>query len=440
MSANKPERVGGDEAIATEEKEQLQAILDDPETRDWLQKKGVSYYKADSKKYDTNAILDDPELRDWLAKKKEKHVQISEDTREPIEAILDDPETVQWLMARKDDKKNKTGDKDAIRAILNDPATRDWLAKRVPGEASVQRPQILSYLDDITREGFVLESGENTQRALPYLTRQQRLPAPEIQPGAYTGAPGAEPQRRDNVRFAHLGTHPAEEPRVQENGIQLAPSGGGGLAEAMPVEEDPVPDMEAQPVDIAAAEKRQAEANARTKRNLLLGMGLSLLVLVGVIVLVVAVKQQDKKDGSVQAPTPTPSAILSEYPSLAPSGALDVLMEGLPDGTLESLQRIDTPQWKALNWLEYHPGLFGMMEWRKKQLFALAIFFFAMGGEAWPKDIKDTWLQYCTTQTSAFGFLEYLVQWGRMETTNKMRPTWTVALSIPAMKRMNSRH
>jgi len=40
-----------------------------------------------------------------------------------------------------------------------------------------------------------------------------------------------------------------------------------------------------------------------------------------------------------------------------------------------------TPHWKAWNWLSSHQNLTNLVKWRKKQLFAMAAFFFAFGGE-----------------------------------------------------------
>lgn len=52
-------------------------------------------------------------------------------------------------------------------------------------------------------------------------------------------------------------------------------------------------------------------------------------------------------------PTSAPSNAASRSPSFAPSGALDVLVEGV---NLTSPWSISTNQWKAINWLQHYQG------------------------------------------------------------------------------------
>jgi hypothetical protein len=84
------------------------------------------------------------------------------------------------------------------------------------------------------------------------------------------------------------------------------------------------------------------------------------------------------------APTMSPSAAHSSMPSSAPTGYLDLLFDDLPGSTQKSLQNSSTPQWKAYNWLSNHQNITNLPEWRKKQLFALATFFYAFEGELEP--------------------------------------------------------
>ena len=91
----------------------------------------------------------------------------------------------------------------------------------------------------------------------------------------------------------------------------------------------------------------------------------------------------------VQAPTPKPTMAPTEIPSSAPTGTLDLLVEDLPDYTRESLKNGSSPQWKAYDWLLNHGNITRLPEWRKKQLFALATFYYAFEGPHWPQYIQD---------------------------------------------------
>jgi hypothetical protein len=99
----------------------------------------------------------------------------------------------------------------------------------------------------------------------------------------------------------------------------------------------------------------------------------------------------------------------SPVPSAVPTGHLDQLYADLPYHTHKSLQNDSTPQWKAWDWLSYHQNITNLPEWRKKQLFALATFFFAFEGENWNPVIQDRWRddtkEECQWFTSGFGLL-----------------------------------
>lgn len=365
--------------------------MDDPETEDWLSKAKHRAAKPNILPYleetgdiaeeQVQRIIDDPETEDWLAKK-------GNYTKSELKGILADPETQRWLAKKGSCIEDAPTNPSLVLEILDDPETEEWLAKRNECTSTAQT------------------EASSAAAELPGSLARQPAPSVETQPGAYSGAPGEGLQRRDNLQFSHVGILPDVEAEVQENNEQLASLSREELAEAMPVQDDPLHDMEAQLVDMAAVERRLTEAK-KTKRRQLLGMALFLLVLLVAIALVFVTQKQDEKAGLLLSPTAAPTAVQSQFPSFAPSGALDALMEGLPKSTLASLESISTPQWRAFNWLDNHPNITDVEEWRKQQLFALVTFFYAIGGEAWPQGVKDEWLRHdkleCFWYSSMFG-------------------------------------
>ena len=120
--------------------------------------------------------------------------------------------------------------------------------------------------------------------------------------------------------------------------------------------------------------------------------------------------QGNNPDGE-RHPTMAPS---TEQPTVAPSllvipKLLQSLHDSLPFATHVSLGRHDSPQSHAFRWLEEHPQLVDMPEWRKQQLFALVTTFFALQGpRLWRPDIAKDWLQSdkheCFWYSAQFGF------------------------------------
>ena len=184
------------------------------------------------------------------------------------------------------------------------------------------------------------------------------------------------------------------------------------LAVAREVQEESQDNLvRAEEVDPAVLERKSLEER---KNKQCLRFGLCLMVIsLGVMcaaLLGVSDNGDDNsghKDSGSLVPAQTPSMPPSEAPSLAVTDALDLLRGNLPDDTLLSLQNTSTPQWKALDWLSRHPERHEMPEWRKRQLFALAAFFFAMEGPNWPEAIQNDWVLYekseCLWFSSEFG-------------------------------------
>ncbi|CAB9514359.1 leucine rich repeat [Seminavis robusta] len=89
------------------------------------------------------------------------------------------------------------------------------------------------------------------------------------------------------------------------------------------------------------------------------------------------------------SPTSAPSY---HTPSAAPSSPLSMLLETLPNYTLQTLMDPFSPQSEAMHWLENHQNITRLEEWRKVQLFALATLFYSLDGPNWPKPIRNDWL------------------------------------------------
>jgi hypothetical protein len=95
----------------------------------------------------------------------------------------------------------------------------------------------------------------------------------------------------------------------------------------------------------------------------------------------------------VEPPVPSPPEELglTPYPSSAPGQYMLVL----PGYSVTAITRdAASPQSRAYDWLIGHPDLDMMLEWRKQQLFALATFFYAFGGEGWSVYENQHWLNY----------------------------------------------
>lgn len=172
-----------------------------------------------------------------------------------------------------------------------------------------------------------------------------------------------------------------------------------GLAEAMPVGDmdDSVADTEVTPVNMDALKKKERENHSKKKKVfLLLLVALACIVLIAVLVGVTLSKNsKDSKAAKQQKPpTPFPSSAPTEFPSSSPTGALDLFLETLAGYTLDRMNNFSSPQWKAKDWLENHPNVTAIPEWKKRQKFALSTFYYAMDGDKWPEPIRERWLQY----------------------------------------------
>ena len=110
----------------------------------------------------------------------------------------------------------------------------------------------------------------------------------------------------------------------------------------------------------------------------------------------------------VDLPVPSNAPSPSPVPSFAPTSLLNSLLDRLPDHTLESLVDPFSPQFQAWDWLSHHRNLSSLPEWRKTQLFSLAVFYYSFQGPHWPVGISRNWLDdtvhECDWFSSLFGY------------------------------------
>ncbi|CAB9512580.1 expressed unknown protein [Seminavis robusta] len=240
-------------------------------------------------------------------------------------------------------------------------------------------------------------------KATTRLQRGSNVPT-STDPGAYATA-GLNPQGNnpDASIMWNLGSMPSGDADVS---VPLFQDQEEGLVEARAVDdEDPE-----QVLTVARAVEPKSR-NHELVPYRPLGTGLLLVAaLCTVVGLFVGIKNSSvsSPEEADTLPTEQPSVPPTVSPSSAPSGTLDILMEDLPNYTLESLRNFSTPQSQALMWLSNHRNITNLPEWRKKQLLALATFFFAFEGDSWRKEIRERWMddskEECYWFSTGFGY------------------------------------
>jgi hypothetical protein len=182
------------------------------------------------------------------------------------------------------------------------------------------------------------------------------------------------------------------------------------LVEAVPVEEGSTcPDLPmAEPDEgrIQATGEDDAMFSDKTQILLLAG-GFLLLVSFGIFLMT--------RNGNTSERMPRPTTMASSHaptlvPSSAPTDVLSQLLDELPPSTIDQLSEHGTPQWKAWDWLVHHQNITNLPEWRKKQLFVMATFFYALEGEHWTPVIQRKWMdeeeEECLWYSSGIGYFD----------------------------------
>ena len=305
--------------------------------------------------------------------------------------------------------------------------SKTWIGIGSSNDKEGQHPSKVEQQEELNSNSgneVLKQKSQNVHGVVPPvapLSRQTPVNLNTSQPGAYANTPGSHTaERRHNLPFSVLATNRSSDTVVNNNNNnnsaaavdgqppcpEVCPStpqlaseqeSGHVMSLARPVEHDVVLDLGAEEVDQAEMEQRKSKRKAKERKELLVVMMACVVVVVIVVATLLVVTREKNSDNdstdviAFPSPLPSPLAMETESPSLAPA---NVITELLPDYTLESIKNGTTPQWKALEWLMDHPELRVMPGWRKTQLFALGTFYYAMDGDNWPRHIKENWLLY----------------------------------------------
>lgn len=231
------------------------------------------------------------------------------------------------------------------------------------GSGDTQYPRFLRYVSGLN--GTVHGSQQSS------LEQEQR------QPGAY-------PQGRSDA----LG--PSNHCDLQTGSNHHRSILEDGLAVARPiVNEDPLEEGgQAERIELAAIQERQAEQERKTRQCVASGLFVSCILLVGLILLLVFVV------GGVDSKSATLTHDNNKTPAPAPVASDETLLLSLlPPFTTEAIHAdTSSPQAQAFDWLLNDPSFHSYPDWRKVQRFALAIFYFATNGQRW--HYNTNWMSY----------------------------------------------
>jgi hypothetical protein len=238
-------------------------------------------------------------------------------------------------------------------------------------------------------------------------------------PGAYLGLPGEAMRPAPPIDLSIVGAHYSREVVWLDDTILPFTNHQQQLARAIVVDEEAEHGtmMHADAVD---PDKIQNLQLTRKKQQCFFTIALILLLLAGAIMIGYVVGTQPKTSKEVvtiQVPISSLSMEPSEAPSSAATRALDILLMDLPLHTQHNILNGNTPQYQAWEWLSKHQNITNLPDWRKKQLFALATFFFAFEGEHWNRLIRDSWMDdtkdECLWFSSGYGRFvgEEYIEW-----------------------------
>ncbi|CAB9508841.1 Leucine Rich Repeat [Seminavis robusta] len=100
--------------------------------------------------------------------------------------------------------------------------------------------------------------------------------------------------------------------------------------------------------------------------------------------------------GGASSPGTANPSELTPFPTSSPASGFIL---GLPAFSVAAIESNPaSPQSLAYQWLEQHPDLSTMPEYRKKQLFAMATFYYSFNGGAWTLFERENWLSYSVNE------------------------------------------
>lgn len=210
----------------------------------------------------------------------------------------------------------------------------------------------------------------------------------------------------DDMTEALQQTDPA--PETAPDPLLSRDASTSDLVEAMPVleeEEPPEGRVEAQPVDLEAANQKEMEQKRQRLGFCLISI--SCLVFAAIVGAVLGTRQPPTipviNTTAPMTMAPTVSAAPTSTPTSAPTTTVDLFQINLPEYTQDSLDNPDSAQSQALKWLsEDHPEFYNMTEQRREQLFALATFYYSLGGPNWPDGLGEDWLDPAVNECNWF--------------------------------------
>ncbi|CAB9499041.1 Leucine Rich Repeat [Seminavis robusta] len=206
-------------------------------------------------------------------------------------------------------------------------------------------------------------------------------------PGAYYVALGLELPVSATM-YPMLAAHPVAEienhSNLQYEVVQEGSLGNSDLAVANPVD-DTIPQDLPQAQEFELQESTRDPNDKKYKIILLLGA----IALVAVMIVIVYILVHGKKDDSVAPMTAVPTGTPSAAPSLSLEGTIKALLELETPSALEDLE---SPQFRAFEWLLEDPNLPFYSDARARQKFALASLYYATGGETWLDN--TSWLNH----------------------------------------------
>lgn len=199
-----------------------------------------------------------------------------------------------------------------------------------------------------------------------------------------------------------------------------------GLVEAQPVDNEAHQNLtEAEQFDPEELQERQKKREKECRNIGFATIGMAALL---AIIAVIATRTRGDNDPQKQeVPTVMPSIPPTTVPSLAPTDILHDFILSLPNYTMVSLEDPLSPQSLALEWLQKHPELDTMPDWRREQLFALVTFYHAFDGDQWREDIKQNWQTYekseCIWYSTLFGSFNLAQAYGEGSIGNNTNTT-----------------
>lgn len=246
--------------------------------------------------------------------------------------------------------------------------------------------------------------------------QSQSSPKPKVvstdslAPGAHRDAPGVTGPRVSFLRYSNVGREAPEgedstliqvpkdvKDDIRQSATEKCSSpfdttnrSSDLLLRAVPVDDDALSLGVASPVspeEIEAFERRQSR-NRRGSRNdipdvnnnesccgklsragapkvlVIFGCVAAILLLGGILGLALGLRSTNAENRS-SISSASPSLAASRAPSVAPSSILDSLLEQLPMATVNDiLTDVDSPQWKAYDWLSNHENVTRLEQWR----------------------------------------------------------------------------